>query len=79
MLRIYGPLLGGHELRRSLGYATYNAFWRSRQLGELGVPVFALPKRKGVFALTAEVARWIEEQSKLRSTTAHHIHKEEEA
>ena len=60
LLDAYGPILGGRDLRRALGYATYNAFWRSRALGELGVAVFTLPKRKGVFALTTEVAAWLE-------------------
>lgn len=59
----FGPLLGGQELYSALGYKTYSAFHRSQQRGELGVHIFKLPGRRGWFALTTDVAMWLEEQS----------------
>lgn len=59
----YGPLLGGQDLYSALGYKTYSAFHRSQQLDELGVHVFKLPGRRGWFAFTANVAKWLEKQS----------------
>lgn len=59
----FGPTLGGNDLYTALGFNTYAAFHRSRQLGELGVHVFKLPRRRGWFALTDEVADWLEKQA----------------
>lgn len=59
----FGPTLGSQNLYSALGFKTYSAFHRSQQLGALGVNVFKLPGRRGWFALTDDVARWLEKQS----------------
>jgi len=59
----YGPTLGGSELYASLGFKTYASFHRSRLRGELGVNVFKLSGRRGWFALTNDVANWLNEQA----------------
>ncbi len=59
----YGPLIGGKNLYAALGFNTYSAFYRSMQLNELGVAVFRITGRKGWFAKTNEVAKWINQQS----------------
>ncbi len=59
LLSIHGPVMGGAALRRALGYQSYAAFRLARAKGELGVRVFHLPKRRGVFGLTTEVAAWL--------------------
>lgn len=64
LLNRYGPTLGGKELYSALGFRSYGAFHRSKQLGELGINVFTLPGRRGWFALTTEVAAWLTEQAK---------------
>lgn len=56
----HGPLIGGSSLWRSLGFNTHAAFKRAHRLGHLGVHVFEIPNRKGLFALTHDVAAWIE-------------------
>lgn len=61
----FGPLIGGQNLYSALGYKTYSAFYRSQQLGELGVHVFKLKGRRGWFALTGDVAKWLKEQSEI--------------
>ena len=59
LLSIHGPVMGGAALRSALGYQSYAAFRLARAKGELGVRVFHLPKRRGVFGLTTEVATWL--------------------
>ena len=57
----HGPLLGGAELVRVLGYRTSAAFRQAHKRGQISVPVFKLPDRRGYYALTHEVAEWIAE------------------
>lgn len=59
LLKKYGPLMGGEDLRRALGYRTWSAFARVARLNGLGVKVFELPGRRGKFALTTDVATWL--------------------
>ena len=56
---MHGPVMGGVALRKALGYQSYAAFRLARAKGELGVRVFHLPKRRGVFGMTTEVAGWL--------------------
>jgi hypothetical protein len=60
----FGPLIRGQDLYSAIGYKTYSAFYRSQQLGELGVHVFKIEGRRGWFALTEDVAKWLMEQSR---------------
>ena len=57
----HGPLLGGAELVRILGYRTSAAFRQAHKRGQISVPIFKLPDRRGYYALTHEVADWIAE------------------
>ena len=57
----HGPLLGGDELVRVLGYRTSAALRQAHKRGQISVPVFRLPDRRGYYALTYEVAAWIAE------------------
>ena len=59
----YGPTLGGIELYGALGFKTYASFHRSQLRGELGVHVFKLSGRRGWFALTEDVAKWLNAQA----------------
>jgi hypothetical protein len=59
LLTLYGPLLGGRQLYVAMGFKTYSAFHRARQRGNLGVNVFSIEGRKGVFAFTNDVANWM--------------------
>ncbi len=60
MNKHYGPLMGGAELRHALGFKSSSAFTRARRLKRLGVDVFKIDGRRGYFALTADVAGWID-------------------
>ena len=55
----FGPLMGGEDLRRALGYRSTPAFARAVRLNTVGVTVFEIPGRRGKFAMTADVAAWL--------------------
>jgi len=59
----YGALMGGKDLYAALGFKSYSAFYRAKELGEQGVSVFQLPGRRGWFALTDDVAAWLTQQA----------------
>lgn len=59
MERQYGPLLGGAALYRALGLPSAAAFRQAASHEALPVQVFAIPHRRGRFALTREVALWL--------------------
>jgi len=62
MLEKHGPLIGGNDLYAALGYRTYAAFHRARMSGDIHVEVFPIEGRRGFFALTADVAAWLQHQ-----------------
>jgi hypothetical protein len=55
----YGPLMSGDSLCRALGYENGQAFRQARRQKRLGIHVFNVPSRRGLFALTADVAKWL--------------------
>lgn len=59
LLDQYGPTISGRDLYAALGFKSYAAFHRSKQRGEIGVNVFTIPGRRGWFALTPEIAEWL--------------------
>lgn len=60
LMKEYGPLMGGENLRRALGYRTWSAFARAVRMGGLGVAVFEIAGRRGKFAFTRDVAKWLQ-------------------
>ncbi|MCW5648259.1 MAG: hypothetical protein KIS62_00790 [Ramlibacter sp.] len=59
LLREYGPMLGGADLARALGYPSSRAFQQALLRRSVEVAVFAIEKRRGKFALTRDVAQWL--------------------
>jgi hypothetical protein len=55
----YGPLIGGPDLVRALGYRTQAAFDKARQEERLPMRTFSIEGRRGRFAATDEFARWL--------------------
>lgn len=55
----HGPILGGVDLARAMGYRSLAAFRQARRRGQIEVKLFTLPKRRGVFALGVDVAKWL--------------------
>lgn len=62
LLVVHGPMLGGKALSATLGYPTNSAFRQALARNTVPVAVFSIKHRRGKFALTREVARWIAEQ-----------------
>lgn len=62
MFQAYGLLIGGIELSKILGFNTNAAFRKALSNNVIGVPVFQIDNRKGKFALTQDVAKWLLEQ-----------------
>ena len=58
--RQFGPVIGGRSLWRLLGYPSTAAFRQARRRDCVPVKCITLPSRRGAFASTLEVARWIE-------------------
>ena len=59
---LYGPVASADALKALLGCRTLSALNHALALGEFGFATFTLPKRRGQFALTSEVAAWLVEQ-----------------
>ncbi len=55
----YGPLIGGVDLVKVLGFRTSSAFNKSLREHRIGVDIFDIPGRKGKFAYSEDVATWI--------------------
>lgn len=55
----YGPLLSGESLRAFLGFRSSAAFAKARAAGGLGLNVFSIPGRKGLFAVTTDACSWL--------------------
>jgi hypothetical protein len=59
LLARHGPLLSGEALRQAMGYPTLAAMRQSITRDTFPVPTFLIDGRRGRFALTLEVARWL--------------------
>ena len=73
LLRQFGPLLGGADLRRALGFRSDVTFRRAIRLGKLPVHVFEVEGRKGKFALTTDVAQWLHQVSSKSHLSAEEV------
>ncbi len=62
LLERHGPMITGTALSQALGYPTDDALRKALARGTVPIPVFSIPKRRGKFALTTDVARWLAEQ-----------------
>lgn len=59
LLKLYGPVIGGQDLAQALGFKSLKALRQAKSRDLLGVSVFTPPKRRGLYAMTSEVAEWI--------------------
>lgn len=62
LLRLYGPMVSGDDLRIALGYPSKDAFRQAIVRKTVPIPVFSIEQRRGKFALTRDVAAWLAEQ-----------------
>ena len=70
LLKTWGPIVGGMDLVRILGYRTTAALRQARASKRLRVPVFKLEGRKGTYAFVKDLALWLaKERVKMSQTT----------
>lgn len=55
----YGPLIGGPDLVKVLGFRSNASFKRAQKLGQIDLEMFGIEGRKGSFAYTKNVASWL--------------------
>ena len=55
----YGELIGGDRLRHVLGFPTLASLKQALRRKTLTLPTFFIEGRRGRFALTSDVARWL--------------------
>lgn len=56
----HGPLMSGGALYRTLGFQTGAGFRQAYKRGRLPIRTFRLPGRRDRFALTRDVAAWLD-------------------
>ena len=59
LTRALGAVVGGGALTRTLGYRTQGAFRQALARERVPVPGFVIDGRRGRFALTSDIARWL--------------------
>ena len=62
LTQLHGPMMTGEALRLALGYPSKDAFRQAIARKTTPIPVFAIEKRRGKFALTKDVAVWVAAQ-----------------
>ena len=65
--REHGPILSCPMLWRLLGYRSVDAFRKAVQRKTVPVETFTIPSRRGRFARTADVVRWLDTLTQPRS------------
>lgn len=60
--RTYGLVMNSQQIRQLLAFPSQEAFRQARSKGAIGIRMFAQPHRRGLFAMTRDVAGWLAEQ-----------------
>jgi len=64
MIREYGAVVGGRDLRSALGFKSTAAFCRAVRYGYVPLRIFEMPGRRGRFALVSDIADWLENSAR---------------
>lgn len=64
LLERYGLVMGPAQIREALSFPSAEALRVALLRGKVGVGTFAITGRRGRFALTVEVAEFLEEQQR---------------
>lgn len=59
LLDQYGPIIGGKDLYQALGFRSYAAFRLANEQMKTPILVYQLPGRRGWFARTDDLAKWL--------------------
>lgn len=57
--KTHGPIIGGSDLWKCLGFKTSAAFRQSLYRKTLDIDIFTIKNRRGSFSMTRDVARWL--------------------
>lgn len=77
LMRTAGPLLTGEFLANSLGYPSATAFKKALERKTVPVVIFTIPRRRGQYALSRDVALWLAEQRERSGLTKKNTDEEE--
>lgn len=69
LLESYGPVLSSCDLWKILSYKTIHAYRQARHRKTLPVAEFKMKGRRGYFALTTDIAKYLAEQRFLGETS----------
>ena len=64
LIREYGAVVGGRDLRSALGFKSTAAFGRAFRSGYIKLRFFEMPGRRGRFALVSDIADWLEKSAR---------------
>ena len=56
---LHGRFMSGEDLWRELWFRNSASFRKAKSKGRLGLRVFSIPNRRGIFAYTSDVAKWL--------------------
>jgi hypothetical protein len=59
LMALFGPVIGGEDLYKVLGYKTGAAFRLALKQGDIDLSIFKIDKRRGKFALTVDIVTWL--------------------
>jgi hypothetical protein len=59
LMTLFGPVIGGEDLHKVLGYKTGAAFRLALKQGDIDLSIFKIDKRRGKFALTVDIVAWL--------------------
>lgn len=59
LLQTFGPMIYGQVLYKSLGYTSADAFRQAVSRQSVPIDTFPIEGRRGKFALTRDIAKWI--------------------
>lgn len=68
LLKEYGALVDSSATAHLLGYRTRAALSKARLRGRLPVQMHTIPGRRGWFAATCDIARWLSERHAMPPT-----------
>lgn len=57
----YGELIGGYDLAKLMGYRSTASFRQALARNQISIPIFSIENRKGKFAYTSDVAKWLKD------------------
>ena len=59
LMALFGPVIGGEDLHKVLGYKTGAAFRLAHKQGDIDLSIFNIDKRRGKFSLTVDIVEWL--------------------